>query len=130
MTDRRPIEPVLGSAIPALLERDWRAVANVTRWTESVPVEEVQAFVDQLPGEPVRPTADQVVNNRIVLQDDGDKMHVLMPIALTGSDQVWGMSFILSTFGEDDGQMGDWLWGLGKQRLMSCEEVRALASQA
>lgn len=128
MTDRPRFEAVLGAAIPTLLRRDWEGIHNSVRWTESVPVEQVQAFMADLPGEPVRPTADQVINDRVVLSDNGNRVEVLMPIALTGTDMLWAMSFILTTFGDEDGQPPNWLWGLGKQKLMTPDELRTLVA--
>lgn len=130
MPERRPIDPVLGSAIPALLDHDWEAVHNSTRWTESIPVEEVRSFVDQLPGVPISPTADEVINDHVVMTDDGSRMQVLMPIRLSGSDQIWAMRFIFTTFGEEDGGKPDWLWGLDHQQLITNEELSALKQRA
>lgn len=65
------------------------------RWARPVPVADVHAFVDRLPGDPVEPSGQEIIDEHVILRRDDEHMDVLVPIRLNGSDQIWGLVFWL-----------------------------------
>jgi hypothetical protein len=120
----------LGVAVPMVLHHNWRGVENSVRWARSIPVATVQEFMASLPGEPLDPDGQEIIDNHIITRRDDEHMDIVVPIRLRGTDQIWAMTILLDKDPEeelDPGQEPDWLWGLGEQRLMSSEDLRALA---
>ncbi len=117
----------IGVAVPNIVNRRWPGMENSTRWARSVPVEQVREFVEALPGEPIMPTGQDIIDQHLVTHEDGEHMDVIVPVHLQGTGEIWALSLLLDAGPiEPDGEPV-WLWGLWTQRLMSSEELQALA---
>ena len=117
----------IGAAVPNIVNRRWQGMENSTRWARSVPVEQVRDFVEALPGEPIMPSGQEIIDRHVITHRDDEHMDLVVPIHLQGTGQIWALSLLLDAGPPEPDGEPLWLWGLGDQRLMSAEYIRALA---
>lgn len=116
----------IGAAVPNIVNRRWQGMENSTRWARSVPVEQVREFVEALPGKPIMPTGQEIIDQHVITHQDAEHMDVVVPVHLQGTDQIWALSLLLDAGPPEPDGEPLWLWGLGQQRLVRPAELMSL----